>query len=515
LRIHNENDRSSPLIAAKDARLHIELPSILPVTIPSAGARTGTNRSVLADVNTTTGVRSGTDGSSGADTNIKSVLVQKPAVLLARSARRTLVIGNTIPNTAITLPASSIAPHTTVHRVQRTGSRRVCSKKRISILRDDQILETADLIGTREPEIRSESATRDSDVVMETDSMTEGRVAKVTSTDLEQQRLRPASTSVDLDRLVRSSSSRRDSQTREDLVEASRSYQNIQPAIDADDEQWGTPMENEYGEEILEHMRTLEKRMRPNPHYMDCQDECQWHMRTALVDWLVRVHHRFTLLPETLFLAVNYVDRFLSHMVVSLGKLQLVGATAIFLAAKYEEVNCLSIQEILYVVDHGYKPNEIFAAERCMLSTLDFELGWPGPMAFLLHIGTADGHDLDTRNLAEYFLEVAVMDKQFIGLAPSLLAAGAHCLARRMLRKGHWTSAHVSHSRYTYLQVRQLVVALIGCCQSPKIHHPAVYKKYAASRLKHASLFVRAEIKKGFSLPTFKYPSSLSTKLGE
>lgn len=33
-------------------------------------------------------------------------------------------------------------------------------------------------------------------------------------------------------------------------------------------------------------------------------------MRHILVDWLVEVHLKFKLLPETLFLTVNLIDRF-------------------------------------------------------------------------------------------------------------------------------------------------------------------------------------------------------------
>lgn len=161
-------------------------------------------------------------------------------------------------------------------------------------------------------------------------------------------------------------------------------------------------------------------------------------MRSVLMDWLVQVHHRFSLLPETLFLCVNYIDRFLSSKIVSLGKLQLVGATAIFIAAKYEEINCPSVQEIVYMVDGGYTVDEILKAERFMLSMLQFELGWPGPMSFLRKISKADDYDLETRTLAKYFLEVTIMDERFVGSPPSFLAAGAHCLARLMLRKGTW-----------------------------------------------------------------------------
>ena len=163
-------------------------------------------------------------------------------------------------------------------------------------------------------------------------------------------------------------------------------------------------------------------------------------MRSILMDWIVQVHQRFGLLPETLFLTANYVDRFLSAKVVSLNKLQLVGATALFVASKYEEINCPSVSEIEYMVDRGYSVEEILKAERFMLSMLQFELGWPGPMSFLRRISKADDYDLETRTLAKYFLEVTIMDECFLGCPPSFLAAGAHCLSRQLLNKGSWVS---------------------------------------------------------------------------
>ena len=221
------------------------------------------------------------------------------------------------------------------------------------------------------------------------------------------------------------------------FVEANRT------AEDIEDEQWDTSMVAEYGDEIFEYMHALEEKMKPNATYMDHQAEIQWSMRSVLMDWLVQVHNRFTLLPETLFLAVNYVDRFLSCKVVSLGKLQLVGATALFVAAKYEEINCPSVQEIVYMVDGAYTADEVLKAERFMLSMLQFELGWPGPMSFLRRISKADDYDLETRTLSKYFLEITVMDERFVGCAPSFLSAGAHCLARLMLKKGDWVRRHL------------------------------------------------------------------------
>jgi len=270
---------------------------------------------------------------------------------------------------------------------------------------------------------------------------------------------------------------------------------------DVEDEQWDTSMVAEYGDEIFGYMKKLEQKLMPNPRYMDQQQEIQWSMRAVLVDWVVQVHQRFSLLPETLFLTVNYIDRFLSCKIVSLAKLQLVGATALFVAAKYEEVNCPTIQEIIYMVDGGYSVDELLKAERFMLSMLQFELGWPGPMSFLRRISKADDYDLETRTLAKYFLEITIMDERMVGCAPSYTAAAAHCMARMMLGKGEWSVPHVHFSGYTYVQISVLLQVILECCENPRKHHSAVFEKYADKRYKRASTYVETQMLRGFALP--------------
>ncbi|KAJ5782555.1 hypothetical protein N7457_004329 [Penicillium paradoxum] len=262
-----------------------------------------------------------------------------------------------------------------------------------------------------------------------------------------------------------------------------------------------TTMVAEYGDEIFLHLRKKEIDMLPVPDYMARQSELQWSMRSVLMDWLVQVHQRFNLLPETLFLTVNYIDRFLSYKVVSMGKLQLVGATAIFIAAKFEEITAPSVQEIVYMVDGGYSVAEILKAERFMLTILDFDLGWPGPMSFLRRISKADEYDLETRTVAKYFLELAIMDERFVCTPPSFVAAGAHCLARMLLNKGNWTPAHAFYSGYLYAQLIPVLTTMMECCENPRRHHAAIFEKYSDRRFKRAALFVEAELATDFALP--------------
>lgn len=105
----------------------------------------------------------------------------------------------------------------------------------------------------------------------------------------------------------------------------------------------------------------------PNPNYMDLQTEIEWPMRATLIDWLLQVHMRYHMLPETLWITINIVDRFLSSRIVSLVKLQLVGITAMFVAAKYEEIMAPSVDEFVYMTENNYSREEILKGERILL----------------------------------------------------------------------------------------------------------------------------------------------------
>ena len=78
--------------------------------------------------------------------------------------------------------------------------------------------------------------------------------------------------------------------------------------------------------------------------YMSMQTDINPKMREILIDWLVEVHLKFKLHQETLFLTVNIIDRFLSLRPIQRNKLQLVGCTAMLIAAKYEEIYAPEVQ---------------------------------------------------------------------------------------------------------------------------------------------------------------------------
>lgn len=259
---------------------------------------------------------------------------------------------------------------------------------------------------------------------------------------------------------------------------------------DDDEDTFDISMAVEYNNEIFHYMRDLEFRYLPDANYISRQTDLTWRKRSMLVDWLVRVHEYCGLLPETLFLCIHYVDRFLSLKSVNQDKLQLVGIVALFVAAKYEEVTFPTVQEFASLSHNEYSTDEILKAERYMINLLDFNLGWPGPMSFLRRSSKADDYDNDTRTLSKYFLEIALMDERFVGAPPSWISACSHYLSRKILGRGKWSSGHVYFSGYNEEQLQPGVEILVESCKKGQAHHKAVYSKYGSERFKWASLHV-------------------------
>lgn len=78
----------------------------------------------------------------------------------------------------------------------------------------------------------------------------------------------------------------------------------------------------EYAEECCKEMLKTEKEVTAQYGYMNTrQNDINEKMRAILVDWLIEVHYKFKLMPETLFLTVNLIDRYLEQCEVLRTKL--------------------------------------------------------------------------------------------------------------------------------------------------------------------------------------------------
>ena len=174
------------------------------------------------------------------------------------------------------------------------------------------------------------------------------------------------------------------------------------------------------------------------------QKEITWGMRGELVDWLIQLHSRFKMLPETLFLCVNLLDRFLSYRVVSVIKLQLVGVACMFVAGKVEETIAPAVSNYIYAVESTYTEQDILNAEKYILKTIDWNMSYPNPLNFLRRISKADDYNQMSRTIGKYFIEIGCVEWRLLAAPPSLLSAASMWLARIILDLTEWVCNQIS-----------------------------------------------------------------------
>ncbi|XP_076606920.1 cyclin-A1 [Chaetodon auriga] len=248
---------------------------------------------------------------------------------------------------------------------------------------------------------------------------------------------------------------------------------------------------SEYAEDIHRHLRESELRFRPRPGHLEKHPEITNGMRVILVDWLVEVVQEYRLRAETLHLAVNYLDRFLSCTAhVKRGKLQLVGTVALLIAAKYEEIFPPELNEFVYSTDSTYTKKQLIRMEHAFLRVLAFKMAAPTTNQFLHLFMSVHCVCATTENLALYIADLSLMEiEPFLRYIPSIVAAGAFCLATYTVNKYLWPDSLHAFTGYTMADIVPCLADLHKLYISAETHpQQAIREKYKSSKYCRVSL---------------------------
>ncbi|XP_075635773.1 G2/mitotic-specific cyclin S13-7-like isoform X1 [Castanea sativa] len=200
--------------------------------------------------------------------------------------------------------------------------------------------------------------------------------------------------------------------------------------------------------------------------YMDSQPEINARMRSILIDWLTEVHRKFELMPETLYLTINIVDRYLSRTFVSRRELQLVGISSMLIACKYEEIWAPQVNDFICLSDYAYTGAQILVMEKAILGKLEWYLTVPTPYVFLIRfIKASVSPDKEMENMVFFLAEIGLMNYPTIILyCPSMIAAAAVYAARCTLAKSpYWSETLKHHTGYSEEQLMNCAKQLVDC----------------------------------------------------
>uniref|UniRef100_A0A673A3W6 Cyclin E2 n=1 Tax=Sphaeramia orbicularis TaxID=375764 RepID=A0A673A3W6_9TELE len=174
--------------------------------------------------------------------------------------------------------------------------------------------------------------------------------------------------------------------------------------------------------------------------YLQKHPKLQPTMRAILLDWLFEVSEVYSLHRQTAYLAQDFFDRFmLTQTDVNKDYLQLIGITALFIAAKMEEIYPPKIFEFAYVTDGACDTWDIQRTEINILQALKWNLCPETPISWLnlyaqVEARKDDSEDFlvpqicpDTYIQITQLLDLCMLDINSLEYSYSILAAAALC----------------------------------------------------------------------------------------
>ncbi|KAL0297301.1 UNVERIFIED_CONTAM: Cyclin-A2-1 [Sesamum radiatum] len=269
--------------------------------------------------------------------------------------------------------------------------------------------------------------------------------------------------------------------------------------IDIDSKHKDPQMCSLYAADIYSNQYVTQLARRPLVDYMEkIQPDITQGMRAILIDWLVEVSDEYRLVPDTLYLTVNLIDRFLSENYIEKQKLQLLGVTCMLIASKYEEICAPRIEEFCFITDNTYTKDEVVKMESRVLNFLGFQLSVPTTKKFLRRFIQAaqlsyEVPSVELEFLANYLAELTLIEYSFLKFLPSLIAASAVFLAR-------WTLNQSDHPWVRFLFHDHPIDLLFKLtCINNKMHFAesnsgALYKMQNIRPEKHHSGIARLTI---------------------
>ena len=111
------------------------------------------------------------------------------------------------------------------------------------------------------------------------------------------------------------------------------------------------------------------------------------------------------------------------------------------IASKYEEIYAPMVRDFVYITDNAYSREEILEMECRMLIEFEFDITNPTSYRFLERFAKVCGATEQLWNLAQYLIELPLIEQRMLAYTPSNLAASALYLSRKIIyrKDGNWT----------------------------------------------------------------------------
>lgn len=235
----------------------------------------------------------------------------------------------------------------------------------------------------------------------------------------------------------------------------------------------------DYLNEIFENLHFEEKKMKIKNTLLEKQKDVSGKMRAIIISWLGEVHTKFQLSQSTLFLAVNYLDRYLAEKQIKRTKLQLLAVTCLFLACKYEEIFSPSIIDFLFIIDNKFFKEDFIYMELDIVKKLNFDLLTPTPLKFFEILALVFNFSQNEIYFGFYLLELFLLSFKCNNYLPSLIATTICFIILK-----HYEKYNINFFSIINYNEQQIVPCANDLCyvydNIKDSNYKSVYKKYSS-----------------------------------
>ena len=211
------------------------------------------------------------------------------------------------------------------------------------------------------------------------------------------------------------------------------------------------------------------------------QSEIKDTSRGFLVEWIIDVHRKFRLMPETLYVTVSIIDRYLSKQNIKKSQLHMLGVASILIATKYEEIYAPDLKDLLQISENKFSKEEVLKMEFDILTTLDFDFHAPSAYRFMERYRKLSNTASDDQVFffGQYLCEISLLDAFLLKHRPSEIAAASFILSAKAIKKiNAWNSDMERWTGYKEKDLKEAIddVKQFACEVNPKFLSTLKYK---------------------------------------
>ena len=252
---------------------------------------------------------------------------------------------------------------------------------------------------------------------------------------------------------------------------------------------------DDYGNDIFKYLRKNEKVNAcdySNKDLFKLQDKKYFNEnnRSIILQWLVKNNMKWKLKDDTIFMAMNIMDRYISKFKSKNLEFQLIAISSYFIASKYEDIYPPYLDELSQICNYIYSNDDIIKKEYEILVGLNFDILYNSSYKYLTFLHSiADKDNLKLLYLAQFILELSLENLDILEHSQSQRALSALLIAKKILQiKKSWNNLRLyyNYDDNVIKKVQKKMIFLLNKVMKSKSKN-AIYEKFESSKYKSVS----------------------------